>query len=78
MMTRVKTMATFGAGNREGFEDAFFQAGKSCYLDQVAISWCIFVKGLRSLHLKFLHCYECLYSEILKKVKKRNSGCIFI
>lgn len=43
MMTGVKTMATFGDGNWEGYEDAFFKAGKSCYLDQVAVPWCIFV-----------------------------------
>lgn len=63
-------MATFGDGNWEGCEDAFFKAGKSCYLDQVAVPWCIFVSDLRFLHLKLLHCYECFYSEILKRLKR--------
>ena len=55
MMTEIQTMATFVNGNWERQEDAFCQAGNSFYLDQMAVLGYMFIKDLKSLHLKFMH-----------------------
>lgn len=41
-------------------------AGNSFYLDQMAVLGYMFIKDLKSLHLKFMHFSECFYTEILK------------
>ena len=58
--------ATFVNGNWERQEDAFCQAGNNFYLDQMAVLGYMFIKDLKSLHLKFMHFSECFYTEILK------------
>ena len=70
MMTEIQTMATFVNGNWERQKDAFCQAGNSFYLDQMAVPGCMFMKDLKSLHLKFMHFSECFYTEILKRIKR--------
>lgn len=70
VMTEIQTMATFMDRNWEGQEDAFRQAGNSFYLHQMAVLGCMFIKDLKSLHLKFMHFSECFYTEILKRVKR--------
>ena len=70
MRTEIQTMATFVNGNWERQKDAFCQAGNSFYLDQMAVPGCMFMKDLKSLHLKFMHFSECFYTEILKRIKR--------